>query len=246
MKKVDQALEGLEYRKFTIKVHGGKVIFVGRHDRKRVELIVPKRKHFYQEDKSKDEIEEYWKKQYIRIAEWPMSWNEKANSLKLASDLLYAEYKKEIKPYNEGKEPSDYMFIVNGLITVYMMLTGYAFECLLKGIYSNYGSIIDDSGNLNKWWKAHGHCLSAIVEKINDLAKHEIIKLSEKEYFLLKRLYEFIVWAGRYPIPTDYKDKMPVELQNGSGAPLYFTTNKDKQRIDELFDRLATILETFI
>ncbi len=196
------------------------------------------REPYYQDDLPREEVDNYWQYQYAQTAQMPILWYDRASSLKLSADIIYFECNMEATACNIEAMHSERTL---ALIPVYMMLAGYALECLLKGIYLNFGSLIESEGKLKSWWKSNGHNLNAIADKINNDANREVVRLNEKEQFLLDRLNVYILWAGRYPIPTEYKAKMPVKFQNGSAAPLYMVTNKDKERIDEVFERLISV-----
>ena len=221
-----------------------RVNFLGLNKRKRVRKLGPKRPIYYQIDKNKNEIDSYWKKQYKLVSNMPLLWLDRAMSLKLAGDTLYNLFTKKTMLFSEDEALMNEGIIYNGLQPIYMMIYGYAFECLLKGNYVKYKHITDENGSLLSWWKNHGHDLCAITSKVNKEADGEIIVLDTKDSLLFERLNVFVLWAGRYPIPVKYTDKMPVKFEDNSAAPLHFITSGDKKRIDELFVKISDILSS--
>ncbi|MCX6006201.1 MAG: hypothetical protein NTZ34_02950 [Chloroflexi bacterium] len=122
-----------------------------------------------------------WQERYKTVALFPYSW------LGRAQELLYCANIVLEKP---GSGP------LKGLyqnIGVYMMLTGYAFENLLKGlILAKEGEKVLSP---KSWLFTHDLC---------ELANKADLKCTEADSNLLGRLELFAV-QGRYPIPRDWK-----------------------------------------
>lgn len=70
---------------------------------------------------------------------------------------------------------------------VYKMLMGMAFESLIKAVLTQRNISFQYIHNLRR------------------LAQQADIKLSEEEFNLLDILSEYILWAGKYPVPKDYE-----------------------------------------
>jgi hypothetical protein len=112
----------------------------------------------------------------------------------------------------------------------FMLLTGMSFENLIKGVH------IAKTPNLSiedriKIWNSYrgGHGISGLI----NLA----ISPSAKEKNLLRRLEEYVVWAGRYPIPRDIN-------QYRSAKNYHSLSTQDPPLCDTLFERLASIIRT--
>jgi len=104
-----------------------------------------------------------------------------------------------------------------------MLLTGFAFENLLKGIL--FGR---DASRINRKPR-DGHNIVKMAE--------EIISLTPNETNFLERLEQYLVWAGRYQLPLtaqqfiNQQDKISVR-------------SDDLALIDQLFEKLAQILSS--
>jgi len=112
-------------------------------------------------------------------------------------------------------------------VKVVMLLTGLAFENLLKAIaLSRHQSIKD----LNKR-KRGGHGLVAITDSLT-------IDLAPAEREFLRRLEEYVVWAGRYPVPLEITAYATSERER-----LLTFRGDDPALGDRLFARLSAPLE---
>ncbi len=147
--------------------------------------------------KEKMSREEENKRIYSLMEQDAPAWLDKANQLKASADVLYAEFKRiiELPPVARVLETKAF---VNG----YMLLTGLAFENLIKGVLiARNPQIIDHvkSGkgalprDLVRAWKTH-----QLVPLLR-----EVRKLSPEEADLLKRLTGFVRWGSRYLVPWD-------------------------------------------
>jgi hypothetical protein len=93
------------------------------------------------------------------------------------------------------------------------LLTGMAVEDILKGlIVARDGIELDDRGRLRLPWPAPGHNLIL-------LAANASVELTEEERQLVERLSEFVLWAGRYPIPRRLEEFRPRFLSAGDVTP---------------------------
>ena len=116
------------------------------------------------------------------------------------------------------------------LLKSFMLLTGTAIENLIKGILVGRNPSIV-SREVIELLRRKGHGISEGAKKV--------ISVSNSEYELLRRLEEYLVWAGRYPMPLTsavfLNSQTPENLRSFSWA--------DFELIDKLFDRLAEILD---
>jgi hypothetical protein len=165
--------------------------------------------------RSKKETENLFK----LIREDAQSWLAQARQLKLSADVIYPEWDK-IK-YNSQAMP-DIRERMLGYSQSFMLLTGFAFENLLKGIL--YGG--DSNSKLARSKGGHGIVQMAMA----------ITTLTSDELNLLERLELYLVWAGRYRIPMAsdafYESKGKVSI-----------TTRDPIIIEQLFNKLEQILQ---
>ena len=173
---------------------------------------------------------------FKKTASEPLNWLYSAHVLKRGADALYVEIHKGWQTflrykYGEPKPPPE-MFEQLQLNPTYMLLAGYALENLLKGLYVAKNPSIVKNGRLIKW-PGSGHGIMKLIVLANErLDDAEKIELSKDEKVLLDKLEVSIVWAGRYPIPKNVEDLMP----------LHFKVS-EKNQFNELFDRLAELLK---
>jgi hypothetical protein len=143
-------------------------------------------------------------------------WIDKAEDLLHAASFLepevekiYRSWKKQLGisnavPNGQSTETP----IREGVVEVYFMLVGCAFENLLKGALvrrltrGKKGNLISEP-ELPGPLKTHD---------VLSLAQELKVKLlSRREVDLLKRLEEIILWRGRYPVPTAYSHIAPFK-----------------------------------
>ena len=118
--------------------------------------------------------------------------------------------------------PAEVRLEMLAYVNAYMLLTGLAFENLLKAIALSRRWTI---GQLKKFRSGHG--LVAIADAL-------ILELAPAEGDYLRRLEEFVVWAGRYPVPLRSGDYVMSERDG-----LLTFKSDDPTRGERLFDRLA-------
>ncbi len=148
-------------------------------------------------------------------ANFPTIWLSKGKELKKGADVLLA---------------SD----ANHL---YLFLIAFSFENLLKGILI--------CGGLNRKiklltlrkWEGLGHDLLHLSKKSN-------ISISNHEEKILKRLTNYSMWGGRYPIPVDpeYYPEI-IEFPKGSPMPNIYFESSDPQTINKLYERFEKNLQ---
>jgi hypothetical protein len=165
--------------------------------------------------RSKPETEELFK----LIREDAESWLAQAIQLRLSADVIYPEWEK-IRIIRQSAPGVQVRMLAYS--QSFMLLTGFAFENILKGIL--YGR--DSNSKLARSKGGHG---------IVQMAKG-VTTLTSDEMNLLERLEIWIVWAGRYRLPMTstafYESQGDVSI-----------TTKDPFIIEQLFDRLKRILQ---
>jgi hypothetical protein len=177
----------------------------------------------------------FWSEQYDKTGQLPITWLINSLSLKRAANIIFNQCLEDF----EAKISSDPTDSKNEwpLTSIYMLLSGFALENLLKGIYIGRNPTFVMEGKLKKWSSKSGH-------ELLDLAEKTKFELSEDETNLLERLTEFVVWAGKYPIPKQFENNMPRQCQGGGyEPPTFLFLKKDPELFDSLFERLSNILQ---
>jgi hypothetical protein len=171
---------------------------------------------------------------YSLIGRNAEDWLWAAKRLKMSADLVLKHLLPIINvPYVGSSESMlELMETQLAFIEAFMMLTGFAFENLLKGIDIAKNPNLVDSKKLDTtlWNVRGGHGISIFAKKV--------VSLNSSEINLLKRLEEYIVWAGRYPIPKS------ADTYNRASEPYnqrkFFRS--DPELINSLFERFTEIL----
>jgi len=166
---------------------------------------------------------------YRRACTEPLPWLTKARELRRSADLVWNLFASELQAFSNGGDDNGEPFTGS----VAMMLYGFVFENLLKAGHAAKGVAIKADGN----FALKGHTLE-------DFADELPMTLSAEERELLERLENFLVWAGRYPIPLYAQDLYPRSMADGSKAVLYGISSGDRMRIDTLITRIEAVLPT--
>ena len=91
-----------------------------------------------------------------------------------------------------------------------MMLAGYAFENLLKGVYvGRKGNQISET-QLPEELDTHN--LVLLAQKLG-------LDLTSREIDLLNRLKATVVWRGRYPVPKNHTQIIAFEKKTTDPPP---------------------------
>jgi excisionase family DNA binding protein len=168
-------------------------------------------------------------KTYEVVGQDALGWREKAKTLKLSADLILQELirispQPQVRPEVRERKLA--------YVHSFMLLTGLAFENLIKGIFIARNPKLVDRKKLDaKLWLAvrKGHGISTLA--------NQVTSLNPAELNLLTRLEESVIWAGRYPIPmnsTQYFQTMKSKTLDSIA---------DSELINSLFERLSAILE---
>jgi len=143
--------------------------------------------------------EKFYDEQFELRTLTPELWALNARRLKQAADILFEAYEQDLKDMTAGESPLQlHNLELSGPAT---LLYGLALENILKAILLTTSPDAITDGKLRKWPKdGHDQIL---------LAHEAKIKLTINEENILRRLSEFVRWAGRYPIPKS-ADKMRI------------------------------------
>lgn len=196
-------------------------------------------------------VHDFWKDNFNNLNDFYVNWETKSYELKLASELIYQEFKSAVdtlvSQINVDKEEDESLIYRQSFGSIWMMLCGYSLECLVKGMYFivNPNENIRD-GKVVVDWKGSGHDLITLMNLYNEIVTEEIrISLNENEISYLRRASEHSLWIGKYPLPKKYQNTIPV-LQEGEGyAPLGLINVKgDKDTYEEIYTKLQQLFET--
>jgi len=142
--------------------------------------------------------DESWQERFSEVATFPYSWLGKATELLDAANLALVR---------QSEEP------LKGIyrnISIYMMLTAFAFEDIFKAIVlKREPDIINDTKRKEKLFLGHG---------LRQLAVQAQVSCTANEANLLRRL-EIFVYGGRYPIPKNWIDYKGQLDGSGKVAP---------------------------
>ena len=109
------------------------------------------------------------------------------------------------------------------------LLRGFGIECLLKALFlkKNLGILAKD-GKYVEIPNAGAHDLVQIADAV-------LVKFSEKQRDVLKRLSIYMKSLGRYPIPKNWDIIKIQKLHSGGrGAPTYWTSPTDDVIVDDI------------
>ncbi len=163
-----------------------------------------------------------WVKRYTEIAKDPYTW------LGKATGLIYAANKVLIKE-KEGPLKGLYQNV-----GIYMMLSSFAIENILKCIIIQKTSTVVNNGKLDE--SVLGHDLLKLFKNAN-------INYTSSEENLLNRLSNFAIQAGRYPIPKNwvsYKDSLSGK---GTGKHQSIFMSSDLDTIVDIISKLQEELK---
>jgi hypothetical protein len=186
-------------------------------------------------------------RQFEAAALHPYAWKSKARDLLYVADKLFRAYKAAnerewARSYDalklkssgghilKGQELEDHLDVTAGS-AIYLLLTGYAIENLIKGIiYSKTPSMLEeDDKNLRLKKSLVNHQLANLYVEAGLATSRDTIDHDTKE--LLDYLEEFITWRGRY--------NLPLNLQQAKNAkPLPLCINRGGELISDKINEL--------
>lgn len=146
----------------------------------------------------------FWDDQHKLSGSMPVVWLLTAEQLLRAFQMLMDQARQDAHDAFGSDESVRFP-----ISSTAMMLGGFAIENLLKAIKVSQGSqVFDDRGFFTV--KTHD---------VLELAVDAGVELDTAEEALLEKLEQFVIWAGRYPIPLSSEDLRPRTLDNGGFAP---------------------------
>jgi hypothetical protein len=127
--------------------------------------------------------------------------------------------------------------------SVAAMLTGYAIECALKGLWVKAGNKVVMNGRYARIPNAGDHALDQLARAVG---KCIVLPVTEEELSVLERLSAFVIFAGRYPIPLTPERMAPVKSLSGGAQVPHVFTPEDFQVANHLLNRFTTALNPFL
>jgi len=164
---------------------------------------------------------EAWDEQYRLLAEEPLHWALQADELTAAFDVLTADIQANLRSPRRGARTT----------SVALMLAGFAIENLMKGLLVRGQTPLSEDGK----FQLRSHDLFKLSSDAG-------LSLSDAEARLLERVQEFLMWAGRYPIPLTVDNMRPRTLAGGGFAPLTYHTIDDLTEVRGLIVKLRALL----
>ena len=176
-----------------------------------------------------NEIEETTKKFFLHAYESvttnPKAWLSNAKSLKLGASIFKPHFDTEL-PTNRSEKTEGFK---TSLGPIYLLLVGFSIENYAKAVSIKFDPNVTENGKLKRLKR---HDLLGLLSDIDFI-------LSSEEEELVERLEQFVLWAGRYPVPTNAKNVSPKKRRHpGLGDFLIYSTNKDSELCSSLLDRL--------
>jgi len=164
------------------------------------------------------------------LSDNPSAWLEQAERLRISAELIWAKFM-EVEPLPQTLPRVRVQTLA--FMQSYMLLMGLSFENLIKGVHISKTPHLSTDKLMELWRKYRkGHGIAKMIELVDS------VTLEEEN--LLKRLEEFTIWAGRYPIPSSLSQYF------GSRTPdnLLSVTTRDPGLSDGLFKRLSAMTRT--
>jgi len=187
-----------------------------------------------------------------------MYWMIEAQTLKVAADKIFDVWHDACQRFKDLKEEDGhlvtdiYYLTINAemqLFPVYMLLMGYAFENLVKGIIicemrRKDPDSIDKTnlGDLRLPWKDGIGSCEIGIHGFKKLFKtiYWNINFLDKEIILLEETEKCVIWGGKYPVPKFNGSSIDEVMIMGG---IVDTGNERSQKhINVLYDKLLTKL----
>jgi hypothetical protein len=158
------------------------------------------------------------------------SWLTKATALLDSAALLEPKVNEFWQTWRGHIKDKSVRMKSDKYISVYLMLTSFAVENLLKSIIirERRSEIVDElvRGRLPKILKSHD------LITLGQLADFPI--KNELQEDLLRRLSRSAAWHGRYPIPLDYRSGKTAKFLDGKEYTIRLAREIDLDLVKEL------------
>jgi hypothetical protein len=176
---------------------------------------------------------------YESRAFWDIHWLRSAQSLIASAKELEPKVSELWESYRAHSRDSTLPILPDHYQGTYFMLLAYAVENLFKA------AIV----RKNSWQFKQKFRADRKFPK--ELKGHDLVELAQKADFsfdyeeedLLRRLTRNAVWAGRYPVPLNYRDSSGSErFSNGEEYSVSWFGGKDIKRLNALIERVNSHL----
>ena len=173
---------------------------------------------------------------YESRAFWHIHWMYIAKDLIESAKLLEPRIEEVWENLHAHSQNQSVALIPDHYTGPYFMLMGFAIENILKA-----GIVFRDSTELKLNFGATRKFPGILKDHdLPKLAKKAGIRLGTDEEDLLRRLTRHSVWAGRYPIPIEYRDIKSTEVfSDGEERLITWRSKQDAFRIEDLVKRLS-------
>lgn len=168
--------------------------------------------------------DEFFRREF-ELASEPAAWSLSAFGLKRAAEVLWAA--REVL-WGAGEVDA-------ALDGAYMLLTGYALENVVKALLLVRRPELRRPGRAPRW-PGGGHDLTKLFGEAG-------VVVSPDERQMLDRLRAFVVWRGRYPMPTKPHVLKAERALSWVTSPVPVVASPDDHGIAVgLFDRVMSQL----
>ena len=180
-----------------------------------------------------DRPDDFLRWAYDGAGENPLAWQASARNLLDAATAV----KGQVHQFEEG--------LMDSLVPVQAMLLGLALECLLKGMYIKRHRVWEDPD------KAHAIAKNGAYIGVTGAGDHELLQLADaagvtltnEERSALTRLTNFVLYAGRYPIPVRVEQMKPVKMDGGRTVARNYISAEELETGESLAARLMREIE---
>ncbi len=173
-----------------------------------------------------------YKNTFSIIATDSFAWLEQAQCLQIASKPIL---KCLLEIANESQTIDHVRLKKLSFVSTYMLIMGFAFENLLKAIAVSRRLITLNNSKL-KFDSSLPKTKSQ--HSLSQYCKALKVELTSEETDYLKRIEEYVYWAGRYPLPINSSEYIKCCSEN----LLSFSTT-DTRISDNLFTKLSELLK---
>ena len=180
-----------------------------------------------------DTHEDFLKWAHEGAGENPLTWQASARDLLEAATAVEAR----VQPIENG--------LMHTLAAVQAMLLGMALECLFKGIYIKRYRVWEEMD------KAHSLVKDGKYVEMPGVGPHQLLQmadaggvaLNQHERSVVIRLTDFILFAGRYPIPVRVESMRPIKGRGGQTVARSYITPDELKTAETLAGRLMREVE---
>lgn len=135
--------------------------------------------------------------------------------------------------------------MMHTLAAVQAMLLGLALECLLKGMYIKRHRVWEEAD------RAHAIVKNGEYVGVPGAGEHELLQLADaagvalnqQERSVVARLTDFVVFAGRYPVPVRVENMKPVKRPGGGTVARRYISRDELETAEALVNRLMREVE---